>query len=392
MKTTTKFAILGGSALLVSIAAHQSMAQRPARRRALGRTCSAGSGQQREPESVDEPAGRSRGHNEQPSSQRQPARWYPATQCRPTRWSSTAQRGRRWHGYSTAERRSARRNSATQSRPTRWASTSERGKRRRGHSATEHRSARWRSATQRRPTRWRSAAERGRRRRGHSATERRSARWHSAAQRRQSDGSFKRLPQRIPRQSGSEQHPVQSAPRRDGTPRFDSRHNPARRHPATATGSRRGATNPPPAALPGRNNVSVGAGAGANVNITGGGNTTNNVNNVKVGGGNTTNVNVGNVNAGNRVNYSNNSQAWVSQRQTWGNDVRTGVGPRYNNVFNDSYFRRGPVVGGYNYYGGWAARGPYYAWSPSDLGVVRHLLRRDPRRARTGVLRLRPGR
>ena len=80
------------------------------------------------------------------------------------------------------------------------------------------------------------------------------------------------------------------------------------------------------------------------MNIKGGGNTTNNVNNVRVGGGNTTNVNVGNVNAGNRVNYSDNSQAWVSQRQTWGNDVRTGVGPRYNNVFNEAIFvgaRRG---------------------------------------------------
>jgi len=48
-------------------------------------------------------------------------------------------------------------------------------------------------------------------------------------------------------------------------------------------------------------------------------------------------VNVGNVNAGNRVNYSDNHQAWVSQRQTWGNNVRTGVGGRYNNVFNSAY-------------------------------------------------------
>lgn len=126
-----------------------------------------------------------------------------------------------------------------------------------------------------------------------------------------------------------------------------------------------GATNPPATALPGRNNVGVRAGAGANVNITGGKNTTsnvnnvNNVNNVKVGGGNTTNVN-----AGVRVNYSDNNQAWVSQRRSWGNDVRTGVGPRFNNVFDDRYFRRGPLVGGYNYYGGWATRGPYYAWTP----------------------------
>jgi hypothetical protein len=89
-----------------------------------------------------------------------------------------------------------------------------------------------------------------------------------------------------------------------------------------------------------------------------------NVNNVRVRGGNTSNVNVGNVNVGNRVNYSDNSKAWVSQRQNWGNDIRTGVGGRYNNVFNANYFSRPPVVGGYNYYGGWAARGPYYAWTP----------------------------
>jgi len=75
-------------------------------------------------------------------------------------------------------------------------------------------------------------------------------------------------------------------------------------------------------------------------------------------------VNVGNVNAGNRVNYSDNRQAWVSQRQNWGNNVRTGVGGRYNNVFNESFYRGGYVRGGYNYYGGWAGRGPYYAWSP----------------------------
>jgi len=75
-------------------------------------------------------------------------------------------------------------------------------------------------------------------------------------------------------------------------------------------------------------------------------------------------VNVGNVNAGNRVNYSDNRQAWVSQRQNWGNNVRTGVGGRYNNVFNESFYRGGYVTGGYNYYGGWVGRGPYYAWSP----------------------------
>ncbi len=75
-------------------------------------------------------------------------------------------------------------------------------------------------------------------------------------------------------------------------------------------------------------------------------------------------MNVGNVNVGNRVNYSDNRQAWVSQRQNWGNNVRTGVGGRYNNVFTSGYYGGGFIGGGYNYYGGWAGRGPYYAWSP----------------------------
>jgi hypothetical protein len=122
--------------------------------------------------------------------------------------------------------------------------------------------------------------------------------------------------------------------------------------------------------LPGSGNTNIGRGAGANVNVGAGGNT---LNNVRVGGGNTTNVNIGNVNVGNRINYANNSQAWVSQRQNWGNDVRAGVGGRYNNVFNDNWFRRGPVVGGYNYYRGWAGRGPYFAWTPmtwASLGAV----------------------
>ncbi len=75
-------------------------------------------------------------------------------------------------------------------------------------------------------------------------------------------------------------------------------------------------------------------------------------------------MNVGNVNVGTRVNYSNNQQAWVSQRQRWGNNVRTGVGNRYSNVFTSSFYRGGVALGGYNYYGGWAARGPFYAWTP----------------------------
>ena len=131
---------------------------------------------------------------------------------------------------------------------------------------------------------------------------------------------------------------------------------PGSRRPGAGT-----ALDRPSAAVPGaagintgpRTNIGAGAGATANVNV--GGNTTN----VNVG-----NVNRGNVNVGNSVNYSNNSQAWVSQRQNWGNNVRTGVGGRYNNVFTNSFYRGGIVPGGYNYYGGWGARGPYYAWSP----------------------------
>lgn len=102
------------------------------------------------------------------------------------------------------------------------------------------------------------------------------------------------------------------------------------------------------------NRTSIGSGNRTNVGI----------------GGNTTNVNVGNVNLGNQVNYTNNNQAWVNQRQTWGNNVRTNVGGRYNNVFNASYYRGGFVTGGYNYYGGWAARGPYYAWSPVTWAAI----------------------
>jgi len=110
--------------------------------------------------------------------------------------------------------------------------------------------------------------------------------------------------------------------------------------------------------LVGRNNV------GDRTNIATGART-----NVGVGG-NTTNVNVGNVNVGNSINYSNNRQAWVSQRQNWGNDVRTGVGGRYNNIFNDAYYRGGFVRGGYNYYGGWRGRGPYYAWRPATWATI----------------------
>ena len=94
-------------------------------------------------------------------------------------------------------------------------------------------------------------------------------------------------------------------------------------------------------------------------------------------GGNTTNVNVGNVNVGNSVNYSNNRQAWVSQRQNWGNNVRTGVGGRYNNVFTNSFYRGGIVPGGYNYYGGWARPWTLLRLEPLHLGCLRHLPRRS---------------
>jgi hypothetical protein len=78
---------------------------------------------------------------------------------------------------------------------------------------------------------------------------------------------------------------------------------------------------------------------------------------------NATNINMGDVNLNNQVNYADNRQAWVSQRQNWGNDVRRSVGNRYNNVFNENWYRR-PHAGGYNYWGGWAGRGPYFAWTP----------------------------
>jgi hypothetical protein len=79
---------------------------------------------------------------------------------------------------------------------------------------------------------------------------------------------------------------------------------------------------------------------------------------------NNTNINVGNVNIGNQVSFQNNRQAWVDQRQSWGNNVRAGIGGRYNNVFNSSFYRGGFARGGYNYYRGWMNRGPYFAWSP----------------------------
>ena len=83
------------------------------------------------------------------------------------------------------------------------------------------------------------------------------------------------------------------------------------------------------------------------------------------GNRNATNVNVGNVNVGNSVNYADNRQTWVSQRQNWGNGVRGGVGNRYNNAFNDGWCRQPYAGAGYNYSGGWAARGPHYAWTPA---------------------------
>jgi hypothetical protein len=107
-----------------------------------------------------------------------------------------------------------------------------------------------------------------------------------------------------------------------------------------------------------------GAGLGARTNI---GDRTNigtgSRTNIGVGG-NTTNVNIGNVNVGNRVSFANNRQAWISQRQNWGNNVRTGIGRRYNSLFNTSFFRGGFVTGGFRFYRGWVNRGPYFAWRP----------------------------
>jgi hypothetical protein len=84
---------------------------------------------------------------------------------------------------------------------------------------------------------------------------------------------------------------------------------------------------------------------------------------------NATNINVGDVNVSNRVNYADNRQAWVAQRQNWGNNVRGSVGDRYNNVFNENWYRR-PFAGGYNYWRRWAGRGPYFAWTPLAWGGV----------------------
>ena len=79
---------------------------------------------------------------------------------------------------------------------------------------------------------------------------------------------------------------------------------------------------------------------------------------------------MGNVNVGNSVNYADNRQAWVSQRQNWGNGVRGSVGNRYNNVFNDAWSRRPYAGAGYNYSGGWAGRGANYAWTPAAWSGV----------------------
>jgi hypothetical protein len=54
----------------------------------------------------------------------------------------------------------------------------------------------------------------------------------------------------------------------------------------------------------------------------------------------------------------------MSQRTNWGNNVRSNVGNRYGNVFNDDWNRRPWTGGGYGYWSGWAARGPYYAYQP----------------------------
>ncbi len=115
-----------------------------------------------------------------------------------------------------------------------------------------------------------------------------------------------------------------------------------------------------------RTNVGDRTNVGNRTNI---GDRTNIANQANVGD-RTTNINVGDVNVGNRVNYADNSQAWVSQRNEWGNEFRGNVGNRYGNVFNDNWYRRPYTGAGYNYWGGWANRGPYYAYSPAAWAGV----------------------
>ncbi len=117
----------------------------------------------------------------------------------------------------------------------------------------------------------------------------------------------------------------------------------------------------PPATRPGVANA--GGNAAGVVNQQGAGN-------LGARSGALNNVNVGNINAGNRVGYADNQQAWLSQRNTWGNEVRGGVGNRYDNVFNAGWYSRPYTGAGYNYWGGWAARGANYAYSPAAWAGV----------------------
>jgi hypothetical protein len=79
-----------------------------------------------------------------------------------------------------------------------------------------------------------------------------------------------------------------------------------------------------------------------------------------------TNINIGgDVNVGNRVNYADNRQQWISQRNSWGNDVRNNVGNRYNNFFDSNWYAQPRTGGGYAYWNGWVGQSPYYAWQPA---------------------------
>ncbi len=79
----------------------------------------------------------------------------------------------------------------------------------------------------------------------------------------------------------------------------------------------------------------------------------------------------GNVNIGNRanVNYANNQKAWMDNRHTTGNVIRSNSGNRYWNAYNSgAYYRHNS---GYNYRRGWASG---YAWGTINTLTLRNYL------------------